>query len=90
MNEKLANALWVMFYSFLAGISLSLFTQIAGFTKYIFSLLAIYIAIRFFRRFETAGKRVLFVVLSVFFCFIAILSITAYLFARNPELYSGM
>ncbi|MCR2804924.1 hypothetical protein [Paenibacillus soyae] len=90
MNEKVANAFWVMLYSFLAGLSLSLFTQITGFTKYIFSLLAIYIAIRFFRRFETVGKRVLFVVLSLIFCFIGILSITAYLFMRNPELFNGM
>ncbi|MEK3884405.1 hypothetical protein [Paenibacillus sp. PL2-23] len=90
MNERMKNAFWVLLYSLGAGGSLAIFTQITGITKYIFSLLAIYIAILFFRRFETTGKRVLFVVLSLVLCFIVILSITVYLFARNPEMFQGV
>lgn len=102
MNETMKTAFWVMLYSFLAGICLAIFMQFTeimsmftvaetgDFAKYIFSLLAIYIGMRYFRRFETISKRVLFVVLALFFSFFTIFFITAYRFAKNPELYTGM
>ncbi len=55
MNSRLATVLWVVFYALLAGGSLVLYTLIASFIKYIFSLVTLYIGIRFFRKFETIG-----------------------------------
>lgn len=90
MNEKIKTSLVVMFYSLLAGICMALFTQIEGFVKFIFSLLALYIGVRYFRRFETVGMRVLFIVLTLVFTFITILSIVVYTFQlENPELLNG-
>jgi hypothetical protein len=90
MNETIKTSFWVMLYSVLAGICLALFMQIPGFEKYLFSLLSIYIAIRYFRRFETVGKRVLFVVLALFFSFFMVFCMTAYRYAKNPEQFTSI
>ncbi|MDF2838022.1 MAG: hypothetical protein K0Q63_3662, partial [Paenibacillus sp.] len=49
MKDSVRTSFWVILYAFMAGVSLSLFAQIGDFIKYVFSLLAIYIGIRFFR-----------------------------------------
>ena len=90
MNESIKTGFWVLLYSFMAGICLAIFMQLPGFEKYLFSLLTIYIGFRFFRRFETIGKRILFVVLSVVISLITVVSITAYLFIQNPEQFAAM
>lgn len=88
MNETVKTSLVVMFYSLLTGICMALFTQIEGFVKFLFSLLALYIGIRYFRRFETVGMRVLYIVLALVFTFITILSIVVYTFQQqHPELF---
>ncbi|RJE90550.1 hypothetical protein D3P07_00095 [Paenibacillus sp. 1011MAR3C5] len=88
MNETVKTSLVVMFYSLLTGICMALFTQIEGFVKFLFSLLALYIGIRYFRRFETVGMRVLYIVLALVFTFITILSFVVYTFQQqNPELF---
>ncbi|MFF2887964.1 hypothetical protein [Paenibacillus sp. NPDC057967] len=88
MNETVKTSLVVMFYSLLTGICMALFTQIDGFVKFLFSLLALYIGIRYFRRFETVGMRVLYIVLALVFTFITILSFVVYTFQQqNPELF---
>ncbi|REK76399.1 hypothetical protein [Paenibacillus paeoniae] len=90
MNATIKTSLIVMFHALLAGICMAIFTQIDGFVKFLFSLLALYIGIRYFRRFETVGMRVLFFALTLVFCFITILSIVVYRFAQeNPELLTG-
>jgi len=88
MNETVKTSLVVMFYSLLTGICMALFTQIEGFVKFLFSLLALYIGIRYFRRFETVGMRVLYIVLALVFTFLTILSIVVYMFQQqHPELF---
>lgn len=52
-------------FSTVAAICMALFMQIPDFTKYLFSLLAIYIGIRFFRIYETVGYRIAFVVIAI-------------------------
>ncbi|RJX40998.1 hypothetical protein D3P09_03000 [Paenibacillus pinisoli] len=88
MNETVKTSLVVMFYSLLTGICMALFTQIEGFVKFLFSLLALYIGIRYFRRFETVGMRVLYIVLALVFTFLTIFSIVVYMFQQqHPELF---
>lgn len=70
------TSLWVILYALMAGVSLALFANIPDLIKYVFSLLALYLGIRFFRRFETVGLRVTFIVLAIVFYFI-----TAFIFA---------
>lgn len=85
MKDSVRTSFWVILYAFMAGVSLSLFAQIGDFIKYVFSLLAIYIGIRFFRRFETIGLRVTFIVLSIVFYFLAAICFAMYTYIKeNP------
>lgn len=90
MKVNFATALWVLFYATLAGASLTLFSTIPSLIKYIFSLLTIYIGIRFFRRFETIGLRITFIALSIvlYFLFVIIVTMIQYL-SEHPELLQG-
>jgi len=90
-RSKFMTALIVFLYSLLAGISLSLFSSITQIHKYIFSLLALYIGIRFFKNFERLGLRITFFVLAIFFCLIGIF-INAIIVAikENPDLFTNM
>jgi hypothetical protein len=47
-----------------------MFSQIEDFFKYVFSLGALYAGVQFFKRYETRGSRITFVVLTVVFYFI--------------------
>ncbi|GIP14483.1 hypothetical protein J40TS1_01250 [Paenibacillus montaniterrae] len=90
MNVNFKTALWVLFYAILAGGSLSLFSLIPSLIKYIFSLLTIYIGIRFFRRFETIGLRIVFIVLSIIMYFLFVIIVTAIQFIMdNPDLFQN-
>lgn len=91
MSGAVKTSFWVLLFALSAGICLALFTQIEDFVKYLFSLLALFIGFRFFRRFETIGMRVLFIALALFFCFLTILCFAVYQFAQqNPEYLTGM
>lgn len=88
MKVNVATVFWVLLYALLAGGSLALFSLIPSFIKYIFSLLAVYIGIRFFRRFETIGLRITFIVLGLVMYFLIIIIITAVQFVMgNPDLF---
>lgn len=73
----------------MAGGTLVVFTSLNSFVKYLFSLLTVYIGIRFFRRFETIGLRITFVLLSIFMYFLGVIIYTMILVYNNPELLSG-
>ncbi|WNR46582.1 hypothetical protein [Paenibacillus roseipurpureus] len=62
--------LWLMMYSLLCAVLLTCFSTIHDFIKYVFSLGALYVGMRFFRRFEQIGFRIWFIVISVLFYFI--------------------
>lgn len=85
MKDSVRTSFWVILYSFLAGVSLALFANIPDLIKYVFSLLALYIGIRFFRRFETVSLRVAFIVLAIVFYFLAALCYAMYVYIKdNP------
>ncbi|WP_028611114.1 hypothetical protein [Paenibacillus harenae] len=86
MNERLKTTLWVIGYTLLAGSCLAIFSVLTEIYRYIFSLLAIYIGIRFFRRFETLGLRIAFFALGIFFYFLVAVIIAMVLYLRdNPQ-----
>ncbi|MHA6484585.1 hypothetical protein ACX1C1_22075 [Paenibacillus sp. strain BS8-2] len=86
MRDSVRTSFWVILYAVLAGISLALFAHIGDFIKYVFSLLAIYIGIRFFRRFETIGLRVTFIVLAIVFYFLAAICFAVYTYIQDNPL----
>lgn len=65
MTSKWKTALWVILYSVAIGALLTAFSFTPGFIKYVFSLLALYLIIRFFRKFETWLARICCIVLAV-------------------------
>ncbi|WP_261305920.1 hypothetical protein [Paenibacillus andongensis] len=62
--------LWLLMYSLLCAVLLACFSNMHDVTKYIFSLGALYVGMRFFRRFEQIGFRIWFIVISVLLYFI--------------------
>lgn len=90
MNDRLKTTFWLLLYSFGAGLMLACFSMISDFYRYLFSLLALYIGIRFFRRFETLGMRITFFVVSiVFYLFIAVVSAAVIYIRDNPMPITG-
>ncbi|MFD0697158.1 hypothetical protein ACFQZT_24090 [Paenibacillus sp. GCM10027628] len=73
--------LWLLIYSLICGVLLTLYTNIHDMSKFLFSLGALYAGIRFFRRFEQIGLRIWFIVLSVVLYFI---------FSLGSALYTHM
>jgi hypothetical protein len=85
MNEKLKTTFWLLGYTFLAGLMLALFSMLTEIYRYLFSLLALYIGIRFFRRYETIGLRITFFVLAIIFYLLIAVVVAAFVFLRdNP------
>lgn len=64
------KTLWVLLYSAACGLLLMIYSQFQDILKYLFSLGAVILGIRFFRRFETRGMRISFILLGVFFYFL--------------------
>lgn len=88
MNSKLTTVLWVVLYAVLAGGSIVLYTIIDSFIKYLFSLVTLYIGIRFFRKFETIGVRIAFFVVAIVVYFIILLGYNLVDFIKsNPDLF---
>ncbi|MBD2846152.1 hypothetical protein IDH44_13180 [Paenibacillus sp. IB182496] len=76
--SRLKNAFWITGYAMVCGALLAVFSSFTGLglLRFAFSLGALLLGIRFFRRFEKVSQRVIFVALSlVFFC-LAIVVIT--------------
>ncbi|MFD0959391.1 hypothetical protein [Paenibacillus chungangensis] len=91
MNSSLKTAFWVVLYAFLAGLALALFAQITPIIRYVFSLLALVIGIRFFRLYDTIGLRVAFIVTAIIFYFLVAIAFAIYQYMKeNPELMTGM
>lgn len=83
MNERLKTTFWLLCYTVLAGLMLAAFSMITEFYRYLFSLLALYIGIRFFRRFETLGLRITFFVLSIVFYLLITVIVAAVIYFRD-------
>ncbi|MFC6331252.1 hypothetical protein ACFP56_01340 [Paenibacillus septentrionalis] len=90
MKVNASTVFWVLLYAVMAGGSLALFSLITAFVKYLFSLLAIYIGIRFFRRYETIGLRITFIALAIVMYFLIVVIIASIQFiVDNPDLFQA-
>lgn len=83
MGDKLRSTALLTGYGFLGGALLSLFVLVPGPVRFVFSLLALWLGIRFFRANDSIARRIGFVVLAlVFFC-LNVLVVTMILFFRD-------
>jgi len=88
MNERVKTTFWLIAYAFAAGTLLSLFAVLGGIIKYLFSLLALYLGFRFFRKYDSIALRILFVVVSIVFYFLStVVMVTVNYVRDNPDLF---
>lgn len=80
---------WVAFYAITAGILLGLFTAITSPIKYVCSLVALYIAIKCFKRFSTWGPRISFIVSAIIVYFATALVIAIVVYMRDNPMPAG-
>ncbi|WP_138751673.1 hypothetical protein [Paenibacillus sinopodophylli] len=90
MNERLKTAFWLLFYSSAAGLMLTVFSLIEDLFRYLFALLALYIGILFFRKFEKLSLRITFFVLAIIIYLLFAVIASAFIFLRdNPDVLTG-
>jgi hypothetical protein len=75
--------MWLLLFSFCAGLLLALFALVNGILKFVFSLGALYVGILYFRRQESVGMRIGFVVLSIVFFIIMTIVLTAIMYVQG-------
>jgi lipopolysaccharide export LptBFGC system permease protein LptF len=73
----------VILYGLLCGAMLTAFSLITDLSKFIFSLVAFFAGIKFFRTYESIKLRVAFVVLSIVFYFLMMIIFTAVAIAKG-------
>jgi uncharacterized membrane protein YozB (DUF420 family) len=66
----MVTALRILGYSFACAVLLALFSQFTDIIKYVFSLLALFLGIRFFRNYEALKHRVAFIAIAIVLYFI--------------------
>lgn len=79
------KVLIVLLYSLICGALLAVYTQIQGMLKYIFSIGAIIVGVRFFKNYESLAMRISMILMSIVMFFVVVLIIAIILFARNPQ-----
>lgn len=91
MNDRFKQTLWLLAYSLAAGVLLAAFSFTPGFVKYMFSLLALYLGIRFFRNYDGIGLRIAFFALAVLFYFLcAVIAAMIMAIRQNPDMLSAV
>lgn len=80
-GSRTSRVLWTLFFALLTGLTLALFTLIEGMIKYLFSLAALFLAVKYFKRGDTLGYRIFYIVfaLIVFFVFITVMVTYTYM-----------
>ncbi len=74
--SRAKTVMWILLYSAAIGLLLMLFTSIQIIVRYVFSLGAIFVGIKFFGKFDKLSHRIWFIVLSLFFfMFFTLLSV---------------
>lgn len=91
MNERLKNTLWLLAYSLAAGVLLALFAVIGSVIKYLFSILALYLGFRFFRKYDSLAMRIMFILFAIILYFVSTLVfVTINFIMQNPDMMTGV
>ncbi|MFX3633322.1 MAG: hypothetical protein ACE3L7_30675 [Candidatus Pristimantibacillus sp.] len=86
MESKWKTALWIVMYAIACGALLAIFSLVTSMVKFLFSLLALYLIIRFFKRYETWGVRIVFIISTLIIYFGVALIATAIKFMNDNAL----
>ncbi|SEM76911.1 hypothetical protein [Paenibacillus sp. OV219] len=89
MGDNMKKGLWMALYSAGCGLMLSIFPFMKSGINMIFSVLAIVIAIFFFKRSASLRSRIVFVVFALFFFIFFTLAIAVILYTKNQSLPSA-
>ncbi|QAY65532.1 hypothetical protein [Paenibacillus protaetiae] len=84
--SKWRTASGILLYSVAAGVLLAIFSMIPNMIRFVFSLLALYLVIRFFRKVESWKSRTVFIVLALFFYFLAAIVVAMVRFVNSGEI----
>lgn len=85
-ESKWKTALWIVLYAIACGALLAIFSLVSSMVKFLFSLLALYLIIRFFKRYETWGVRIVFILSTLIIYFGVALIATAIKFMNDNGL----
>lgn len=85
-ESKWKTALWIILYAIACGALLAIFSLVSSMVKFLFSLLALYLIIRFFKRYETWGVRIVFILSTLIIYFGVALIATAIKFMNDNGL----
>ncbi|SDT42941.1 hypothetical protein SAMN05444162_4254 [Paenibacillaceae bacterium GAS479] len=83
MGSKLKSFALVAGYGLLGGALLALFVLVPGIVRFAFSLLALWLGIRFFRSHGSIARRIGFIVFSFVFFILIVLYVTMVTFFRD-------
>ncbi|MUT66833.1 hypothetical protein GOM71_12930 [Paenibacillus sp. NEAU-GSW1] len=77
--------MWVILYAAASGVLLGLFSILTAVVKFIFSLLALFLVLRFFKRYERWGARGAFIATALVFFFIFLVCYSAYFYMTTND-----
>ncbi|QGG56767.1 hypothetical protein [Paenibacillus sp. B01] len=83
MGERLKTIAVVAGYGLVGGALLAMFVLIPSVIRFVFSLIALWLGVRFFRSHESLGRRIGFIVAALAFFFLFVLFITMVMFIRE-------
>ncbi|CDN44680.1 MULTISPECIES: hypothetical protein [Paenibacillus] len=72
-----------MLYGIACGLLMTLFVMVPGVIRFVFSLVALWLGLRFFRAHETVWRRVGFVFVSILFFILSVIAYTMYVFVKH-------
>ncbi|MGN7453946.1 hypothetical protein ACTHPH_03895 [Paenibacillus pasadenensis] len=83
MRERLKTIAVVAGYALLGGALLAMFVLVQSMLRFVFSLIALWLGVRFFRSHESLWRRIGFVVSALVFFFLIVLFVTMVMFIRD-------
>lgn len=86
MSDNIKKGLWMALYSAGCGLMLSIFPFIKGGINLVFSLLALVIAIFYFKRSSSLRSRIVFVVFALLFFVFFTFVMAVVLYSRSQSL----
>ncbi len=90
-RSPLMMGLIIALYATAAGLCLAFFTNITDFFRYAFSLLALFIGIRFFKNYDRLAYRIIFIVFAIIFFLLFTVVYAMFIFYKeNPELFTNV
>jgi hypothetical protein len=82
-NSKWRGFAAALLYGIACGLLMTLFVMVPGVIRFVFSLLALWLGLRFFRSHETLWRRIGFIAASIVFFILSVIGYTMYVFIKH-------